>query len=155
MAKKETVSRTLAYNKSPISLREGSIFIDGVAVCDGVACTVKVTPETWSGKQLGEKTDSTRWLGYSITGSITRRRATPFLAEMIAKYKDTGITPEMKITGIQCDVASDFYATQGKGQTVTVTGCVPTGDITLISLDSEGDVLNDVINFNGKGIVIK
>ena len=49
----------MQYNKNPISLREGHAFIDGVEVLDSVKMTVNFTPETWTGRQLGEKTPST------------------------------------------------------------------------------------------------
>ena len=90
----------MEYNKNPISLREGKIFIDGVECVDGVNCTIKFTPDVWSGKQLGERTNSSRWLGYNITGTITRRRSNNWL-----KTKNQGDTlrreqtPEMKIQG--------------------------------------------------------
>lgn len=45
----------MQYNKNPISLREGHAFIDGVKVLDSVKMTVNFTPETWTGRQLGEK----------------------------------------------------------------------------------------------------
>ena len=62
----------MQYNKNPISLREGHAFIDGVEVLDSVKMTVNFTPETWTGRQLGEKTPSTRWIGATITGNMTR-----------------------------------------------------------------------------------
>ena len=52
------------YNKSPISLREGKVFIDGIEVMDSVTCTINFTPEVWTGKQIGEQTNSSRWLRY-------------------------------------------------------------------------------------------
>lgn len=140
------------YNKSPISLREGKVFIDGVECFDGIKCNIKFTPDVWTGKQLGEKTPSSRYLGYSITGSITRRRSTPWLKEIIAKYRKTGETPELTIQGIMNDENSDYYKSNGE-DTCTCVGCVLTGDINLIDLDSNGEVVDDVINFNAKDIV--
>lgn len=51
----------MKYNKSPISLREGKVFIDGVEVMDGIKANIKFTPDVWTGKQLGEKTPSSRY----------------------------------------------------------------------------------------------
>ena len=65
-------------------------------------------PDTWSGKQLGDKSNSTRWLGYNITVALTRHRSNPWIKEVIKKYKDTGKTPEITIQGIMCDGDSDF-----------------------------------------------
>ncbi|MCC8136260.1 MAG: phage tail tube protein [Ruminococcus sp.] len=142
----------MEYNKNPISLREGKIFIDGVEVCDSVKCEIKFTPDVWTGKQLGETTPSSRWLGASISGSITRRRSTPWLKELIQKYlKDKG-TPEMKIKGVMEDENSDYYAENGS-VVVTCVGCVLTGDLNLINLDSGGDVVDDTIAFSAKDIV--
>lgn len=140
------------YNRNPISLREGKIFIDGLECFDGVKCEIKFTPDVWTGKQIGDRTPSSRWLGYTITGSITRRRSTPWLKNVIAKYKKSGVTPEFKIQGIMSDKNSDYYKKNGN-EVVTVVGCVLSGDIPLISLDSGGDVLDDVINFNAKDLV--
>lgn len=142
----------MEYNKSPISLREGKVFIDGVECLDSVKCEIKFTPDVWSGKQLGEKSNSSRWLGYNITGSITRRRSTPWLAEAIKKYQATGQTPEFKIQGIMNDPASDYYAANGS-YTVTAVGVVLTGDLPLTALDSSGDIVDDVISFSAKDIV--
>lgn len=142
----------MKYNTSGISLREGKVFIDGLECADNVKCDIHVTPDVWSGKLLGEQTDSSRWLGCKISGSITRRRSTPWLREVILKYKNSKATPEFTIQGISNDENSDYYETYGS-ETITAVGCVLTGDLTLISLDSAGDVLDDNIPFNAKDIV--
>lgn len=142
----------MEYNKNPISLREGKIFIDGVECADSVKCEIKFTPDVWTGRQLGERTPSSRWLGAAITGTITRRRSTPWLKEAIAKYQKDKSTPEFTIQGIMDDENSDYYNDNG-ADTVTCVGCVLTGDLTLISLDSDGQVLDDAISFNAKDIV--
>ncbi|MCD8206687.1 MAG: phage tail tube protein [Bacteroidales bacterium] len=141
----------MEYNHSPISLREGHIFIDGIEVADGIGCTITFTPDVWSGRQLGERSQSSRWLGFSITGTINRRRTNNWLREKIKEYQDSGITPEMTIQGIMDDKGSDYYDTYGT-DTVTAVGCVLTGDLTLVSLDSGGDVLEDSIGFNAKDV---
>lgn len=142
----------MEYNKNPISLREGKVFIDGVEIVDSVKCEIKFTPDVWSGKQLGERTNSSRWLGYNITGSITSRRSTNWLEEKIKEYRKSGATPELKIQGIMNDKNSDYYAAHGTN-TVTCVGCVLTGDLPLTALDSGGEVVDDVIAFNAKDIV--
>ena len=142
----------MEYNKNPISLREGKIFIDGVECLDSVKCEIKITPDVWTGRQLGERTPSSRWLGAAITGSITRRRSTPWLREAIKKYMNTKATPEFTIQGIMNDEHSDYYAENGS-EIVTCVGCVLTGDLNLINLDSDGQVVDDVIAFNAKDLV--
>ncbi|MCD8216689.1 MAG: phage tail tube protein [Clostridiales bacterium] len=142
----------MEYNKSPISLREGHIYIDGVEVADGVKCNIKFTPDVWTGQQLGEHGYSSRWLNYKITGDVTRRRSTNFLKEKIQEYKDSGITPEMTIQGVMDDAGSDYYQDYGT-DTVTCVGCVLTGDLPLTVLDSGGDVVEDTIAFNAKDVI--
>ena len=140
------------YNESPIALSEGQIFLGGVAVFNGVKFEVKFTPDPWSGKRLGERIPSTRWLGGKITGSITHRIATPWLEDKIQEYLKTGITPEFTMTGIMNDKGSDYYREFGS-KTVTVLGCVLTGDITLMSLDANSNgVREDTVSFNAKAI---
>lgn len=146
------MSDLMQYHKNPISLREGKVFIDGVEVMDSVKCEIKFTPEVWTGKQLGDRSDSSRWLGYSITGSITRRRTTSWLKEIILGYISSGRTPELTIQGIMNDKGSEYYNSHGS-DTATVVGCVLTGDLYLLSLDAAGQVLDDVIGFNAKGLV--
>lgn len=142
----------MEYNKNPISMREGHIYIDGVECADGVKCEIKFTPEVWTGKQLGERSPSSRWLGYTITGTITRRRTNNWLKEKIKEYKASGATPELTIQGIADDANSDFFAAHGT-DTVTAVGCVLTGDLNLTNLDSAGEVVDDVIAFNAKDIL--
>ncbi len=140
------------YNKAPMSLREGHVFIDGIEVMDSVKCEIKFTPDVYEGKTLGEKTPSTRWMGYKIAGSITRRRSNPWLKEIINKYKKTGKTPEMTIQGIMDDKGSDYYEEYGS-DAVTAVGCVLTGDLPLTALDSGGDVVEDNVSFNAKDVI--
>ena len=140
------------HNKSPISLREGKVFLDGIEVMDSVTCTINATPDVWTGRELGDKTPSSRWLGASYSGSITRRRSTRWLKEQLAHYRNTGRTPEFTIQGYSNDKGSDYYEVHGS-DLVTAVGCVITGDIPLMSLDSGGDVVTEVINFNAKNAV--
>lgn len=142
----------MQYNKNPISLREGKIFIDGVECLDSIVCTINFTPDVWTGRQLGEITPSSRWLGATITGSITRRRSTPWLKEAIKRYLNDKGTPEFTIQGVMDDENSDYCAENGSN-VVTCVGCVLTGDLNLINLDSGGQVVDDVIAFNAKDIV--
>lgn len=143
---------SMEFNKSPISLREGHVYLDGVEVMDSVKFEITATPEVWTGKQLGERTNSSRWLGMTITGNITRRRTTPWLKDKILKYIKDGITPEFKMTGIMDDKNSDFYKEHGT-DTVTVVGVVLTGDLPLTRLDSAGEIVDDNITFNAKDLV--
>lgn len=143
---------SMEYNKSPISLREGKVFIDGVEVMDSVKCDIKFTPTVWSGSQLGERSNSSRWLGYAIAGSITRRRSTPWLKEKIKEYMKSGRTPELTIQGIMNDENSDYYEQHGS-DTTTAVGCVLTGDLPLTALDGGGEIVDDVIAFSAKDIV--
>ena len=142
----------MQYNANPISVREGHIYIDGIECGDGVAFSVKFTPDVWTGKQLNDRTPSSRWLGGAWTGSITRRRTNNWLKQKIKEYQETGATPEITLQGIADDRNSAYYAAHGT-DTVTAVGCVLTGDLTLQSLDSNGDVLDDVIAFNAKDVM--
>jgi len=142
----------MQYNKNPISLREGKAFIDGVEVLDCIKCEIKFTPDVWTGRQLGERTPSSRWLGCQIAGTITRRRSTPWLRDAIKKYNETKGTPEFTIQGIMNDENSEYYDKNG-AEIVTCVGCVLTGDLNLINLDSGGNVVEDAISFNVKDIL--
>lgn len=146
------MSNLLQYHKNPISLREGKVFLDGLEVFDSVKCEIKFTPDVWTGRQLGDRSSSSRWLGYSITGSITRRRTTAWLKDTIKGYIDSGKTPEFTVQGIMNDAGSEYYDTNGS-DTVTVVGVVLTGDLNLLNLDADGQVLDDVIGFNAKAMV--
>lgn len=90
----------MQYNNNPISLREGKAFIDGVEVMDSIKMEIKFTPDVWTGRQLGERTPSSRWLGCDITGTMTRRRSTNWLKEAIKRYNKTKETPEFTIQDI-------------------------------------------------------
>lgn len=142
----------MVYNKNPISLKEGSVFIDGLVVADSVTCNINFTPQVWTGRQLGERSPSSRWLGYQISGNITRRRSTNWLEVKIKEYLASGATPELTIQGVMADENSDYYAAHGTN-VVTCVGVVLTGDLPLTRLDSNGEVVDDNIAFNAKEIV--
>jgi len=147
------INRINKHNHSPISLREGKVFIDGVGVMDSVKCTITYIPEIWEGGQLGERTKSRRQLGYDVEGSITQRRATSWLKDTIKKYISTNRTPEFTIQGIMNDANSDYFAANGS-DVVTCVGCVLTGNLILTQLDRDGTILNEDITFKAKDIVL-
>jgi hypothetical protein len=140
------------YNERPISLREGKVFINGVAVLDSVKASIIVSLETWTGYALGDRTPSTRITGGAYSGKITRRRSTPFLDDIVKTFMETGETVEFTLQGIMDDKNSDYYDGYG-GKTVTFVGCVLTGTVNLLTLDTNGGVWEDEIAFNAKNQV--
>ena len=145
----------MEYNHAPISLREGHVYLDGIEIADSIKCEIKFTPDIWTGRQLGELTPSSRWLGYAITGTqllVVAHQSG--LKRKIAQYKNSHETPEMTIQGIMEDKNSDYYKIYGTN-TVTCVGCVLTGDLPLTMLDSGGNVVEDSISFNAKRHFIK
>lgn len=142
----------MEFNTRPISLRQGKIFIDGIEAADSVSATGTFTPDTWSGKQLGDYSNSTRWLGYNITVTVTRHRSNPYIKEVIKKYQNTHKTPEITIQGIMDDPDSDFFDKYGN-DVCTYIGCVPTGAMPLTALDSNGDVVTDSLTFNARDFI--
>lgn len=145
------MANTNRVNSSPLSAREGKVYIDGVLVADSCKFLVVFKPDVWSGKQLSEHGTNRRWIGYDIEVQISQWKTTRMYRTMIDKYLKDGITPEMTIQGIQTDKNSDFYLTN-KSEKVTCTGCVPTGDINLIDMDTDGDVVKEEITFGAKKI---
>lgn len=141
----------MGENRKPLSLKEGKVYIDGIEVIDAAKLSIVYTPAVWSGKMLGDKGTNRRWLGRDITGSIDEYRTTPRFLNIIKQYEKTGKTPEMTIQGIRTDTDSDYYEISGS-ESITVTGVVITGDINLISLDTDGDVVKDTISFGAKNI---
>ena len=141
----------MSENKKPLSLEEGKIFIDGVEVIDAAKLTILYQPKVWSGKMFGDKGTNRRWLGRDITGTLDEYRTTPRFNNIVAKYENDGITPELTIQGVRVDKDSDYYELSGS-ESVTLTGCVLTGDITLLSLDTDGEVVKDSISFGAKHI---
>lgn len=140
-------------NKNHISLKEGSAFIDGVKVLEAIKLSVVVTPEVWSGRSLGEKGKSRRWLGIDVTGSLSEYKSTPWYKEKVNEYIKTGKTPEMVIQGIQDDKNSDFNEKYGS-ETVTLKGCVLTGDIPILDLDTDGEVVKNQVSFGAHDIIM-
>lgn len=143
----------MGENRRPISVREGRILIDGVAIADAVSCSIKYTPDIGESKTLGQKGKSRRYLGHDVTGEITEYRSTGWLLDAIAQYQKTRITPEFTIQGIMDDPDSEYYGTLGS-QTVTATGCVLTGDVTLLQLDASGDFVQDTIAFGAVDVIV-
>lgn len=142
----------MTVNKRRISLREGSLFLDGIKILDAIKCEAVYTPEVAESRSLKEKGLSRRYIGHDITGTITEFRSTPWVMDAIKTYVTTGATPEFTLTGIQDDNNSDYYDRNGNIN-VTLKGVVITGDLPLINLDSEGELMQDEIEFGAHDIV--
>ena len=138
----------MQYNKSSINMAEGKIYIDGVEVMDSIECQITFTPETQEVKYLGAQSKSTRWTGYSIKATVVRGRTNSFLKDMVESYKTTKKTPEYTIQGICDDPGSDYVADGNGPIEVTAVGCVPTGDIDLLHIKTDGGLMQDTITFN-------
>ena len=139
-------------NTNRISLREGSVFLDGNQVMEAVKLEANFTPEVVESRILKERGVSRRWIGYDITGTITEYRTTPWLHDAIKKYIRDGITPVFTITGIQNDKNSEYFEKNGKIK-VTLKDVVLTGDLSLLNLGAEGELLQDEIEFGAKSMV--
>ena len=142
----------MAVNKRRVSLRESSRYLGGSKVLDAVKCEAVFTPEVVESRALKERGLSRRWIGFDITGTITEYRTTPWLQKAIAKYQKSGETPEYTLTGLQNDKNSDYYDKNGNIK-VTLKGVVLTGDLSLINLDAEGELLQDEIEFGAHEMV--
>ena len=142
----------MPVNKRRISLREGELYLDGLKIMDSIKCEAHYTPDVSESRVLKEKGLSRRWLGHDITGSITEYRSTPWVRKAIQKYLDTGATPEFTLQGIQDDKNTDYYDENGN-ITATLLGVVLTGDLPLINLDSEGELMQDEIEFGAHDLV--
>lgn len=139
-------------NNRRISLREGSVYLDGKRVMEAVKLEAVFTPEVAESRVLKERGVSRRWIGYDITGTLTEYRTTAWLKDTIQKYIREGITPEFTITGIQNDKNSEYYEKNGNIK-ITLKDVVLTGDLTLLNLDAEGELLQDEIEFGARSMV--
>ena len=140
-----------SVNKRPLSAREGKVYIDGMLVADACKYQLIFTPKVWEGRTLGEQGTNRRWIAYDITGTIEQWKTTPMYKKKVLEYIKTGKTPEFTIQGTSEDKNSDYYEIN-KGDTVTAVGCVMTGDISLMELDTDGDVVKESIKFGAKNI---
>ncbi|MCI6698459.1 MAG: phage tail tube protein [Lachnospiraceae bacterium] len=140
----------MAVNKRPLSMRDGTISIDGVEVGNASAYSVNFTPDVWSGRTLKEKGTNRRWIGFDITGSLNTWKMNNRYKEMAKNYKDSGVTPEFTITGTVDDTNSDYYDLIGDRDKLTLTGVVFTGDLPLIQLDVTSDVAAENVSFGAK-----
>ncbi|QIB26102.1 phage tail tube protein [Caloranaerobacter azorensis] len=139
-------------DRNRMSLREGKVFIDGEQILDLVKCEIYFTPEVVESRSVGQKGKSRRYLGYDITGSITEYKSTPWIKEIIKKYKQTGATPKLTIQGIQDDLNSDYGQAYGSDK-ITVVDAVLTGDLPLLMLDSEGELVQNEIEFGAADVI--
>lgn len=133
-------------NKSPLSMREGEVYIDGVLVADSCAFQLVFTPKVWKGNTLSRKGTDRRYIGYDITGKIKEWKTNNRLRTVVNQYIKNGETPEFTITGICDDKNSDYYQKNGTDK-VTAIGCVFEGDLTLMDLDTDGEVVKENIDF--------
>lgn len=139
-------------NASPLSAREGKVYIDGVLVADACKFTARFKPTVWSGKQLSERGTNRRWIGYDIELTLEQWKTTRMYRQMVDKYIDTGNTPEFTFQGIQEDKNCDFYEKNG-AEEITCLGCVLTSEVNLIDMDTDGEVVKETATFGAKKIV--
>lgn len=138
---------------NPMLKSEGKLYIDGEQVLDARKVLIKVSINNTESKRLGDRTTSSRTVGYDISVEISQYKSNKFAINIVKKYLDAGLTPKFKVQAMNNDKGSDFFSKYGN-DTITVTGCVPTGDLNLIDLDaSTTDYVEETITFKGSAIV--
>jgi hypothetical protein len=142
----------MGSNRKGISLKQGRIFVDGTEVIDAAKLTVNYTPVVSETRRLRSKGVDRRYVGRDITGTLDEYRSTKWLREVIDSYELNGITPELTIQALREDEDSDFYKRDLEGETVTLTGVVLTGNLSLMDLDTDGDLVKDSIAFGAKDL---
>jgi hypothetical protein len=140
-------------DRSPMSLREGKVLLNGEEIIDSLSCSINFTPDVQEHKRLGQRGKSRRWIGHDVSGTITKYKSTPRFKQAVSDYMKTGKTPTFTITGIQDDAASDYVQEYG-ADIVTVLGAVITGDIQLMNLDSEGELVTTELDFGASDVVL-
>lgn len=142
----------MGVNKRRMTLREGKVFLDGVKVIDSKKLSVKFKPDVATSRALGERGTSRRYLGYDVSIDMTRYKSNPWLKAAALEYIKSGKTPEFTIQGIQDDKGSDYYEEYGS-ETITCNGCVLTGDISILDLDTDGEYVEEAVSFGAVNIV--
>lgn len=137
--------------RNHIDCSQGKAFLDGEECMDAVSFSIVFSPVTSSTKTLGHTGEDTRWKGHTIKVTLSEYRSTDWIKQAIKNYLEKKVTPSFTFQGVCTDEQSDYYKDYG-GQTVTVTGCVPTGDITVLSHDVNSDFVQDSITFNCKDL---
>lgn len=137
--------------RNHIDCSQGKAFLDGEECLDAVSFSIIFSPVTSSTKTLGHTGEDTRWKGHTIKVTLSEYRSTDWIKRAIKNYLENKVTPSFTFQGVCTDEQSDYYRDYG-GQTVTVTGCVPTGDITVLSHDVNSDFVQDSITFNCKDL---
>ena len=137
--------------RNHIDCSQGRAFLDGEECLDAVSFSIVFSPVTSTTKTLGHTGEDTRWKGHTIKVTLSEYRSTDWIKQAIKNYLENKVTPNFTFQGICTDEQSDYYKDYG-GQAVTVTGCVPTGDITVLSHDVNSDFVQDSITFNCKDI---
>lgn len=137
--------------RNHIDCSQGRAFLDGEECLDAVSFSIVFSPVTSSTKTLGHTGEDTRWKGHTIKVTLSEYRSTDWIKQAIKNYLENKVTPNFTFQGICTDEQSDYYKDYGS-QAVTVTGCVPTGDITVLSHDVNSDFVQDSITFNCKDI---
>ena len=137
--------------RNHIDCSQGKAFLDGEECMDAVSFSIVFSPVTSSTKTLGHTGEDTRWKGHTIKVTLSEYRSTDWIKQAIRNYLENKVTPSFTFQGVCTDEQSDYYKDYG-GQTVTVTGCVPTGDITVLSHDVNSYFVQDSITFNCKDL---
>lgn len=139
-------------NRQHISLREGKAFIDGNQVLDCITFKVTFKPKIAESTSLGQQGTDRRWINGDYEIVMSQYKSTPWIKKAIDKYSKTGETPVFTIQGIQNDKNSDFNKAYGN-ETRTFKDCVPTGDMPLMELDTDGELVKEEVTFGAKSMV--
>ena len=142
----------MSENIKPLSAVEGKAYINGIEVMDSVKMTIRFVPKVANYRIVGKKGTHRRWVGYDITGTLDEYKTTARYERIVREYISNGKTPEFTFQGIRTDPDSDYYETVGS-ESVTVTGAVITGEIPLLDIDTDGELVKESIAFGARNVV--
>lgn len=132
----------MAYeSKDVLCAREGKLFLDGEEVFNSIKIELTVEKEKAEIKRLGKRMTGHKAVGLSASGTITEYHATSKAGMLLQKYKDTGVDPYFE------GIATLYDPNSNRGTERIAMSGINFDSAVIISLDGEGDVIQDELPF--------
>lgn len=138
-------------NVKRMSAKEGRAFRGSEEVLSMISLEAVVALETTSKRVIGQRGMTHKVIGYDVTGTITQFKSTAWIRDSIKTYVNTGVFPTFDMQAVMDDPDSDYFENNGSDR-VQFIGVQLTGDLPVVSLDSDGEEIEEEVTFSAAEI---
>lgn len=136
----------------PVSSHQAALYMNGQHQTNCIGFKAVGTVDTKESRVIGQQTTKPRVRAVKFSGEMRFYKNSPWLAEYLKNVMQHQYTAAFDLMFFMDDDGSDYFKKFGK-QKIQLTGCVITGDVTIMESNTNCDDLEETVQFMAEKMI--